>query len=253
MKTYNSVGTICLKGPCNLTYKLCKIEYILNEDETYKYIFTPNYSVMELLDSYYFQGIPGINLDLKKEVYIRENRIPTFISERVPQKNREDYYELLEKVNMEYMDPILYLIRTTKKYSGDNLYVVPFEEKITICLDEYKTNDITREIIKNICLGNNIEYKNQLINDENRKEFHDLFLGIYSVTYNSNKAKQKEGIEKAKKDGKYIGRKPISVDKLRFLELLDEVNNKKITSKEAANKLGISIDKYYRLRKELQN
>lgn len=51
-------------------------------------------------------------MDLKKKEYIRKNIIPTFISERVPQKNREDFYELLEKLNMKFMDPIEYLIRT---------------------------------------------------------------------------------------------------------------------------------------------
>lgn len=78
----------------------------------FEYVFEPNYFLIDLLDSKYFQGIPGLNLDLKKQEYIRKNIIPTFISERVPQKNREDFYELLEKLNMKSMDPIEYLIRT---------------------------------------------------------------------------------------------------------------------------------------------
>ena len=120
MKTFESVGTICNPGPFNLIYAICDLEYILNDDDSFKYIFTPNYNTIDLLTSEYFQGIPGLNLDLKKEVYIREYRIPTFISERVPQKNREDYLELLAKVNMEYMDPIEYLIRTDEQYFGDD-------------------------------------------------------------------------------------------------------------------------------------
>lgn len=43
---------------------------------------------MNLLDVDIFQGIPGIDLDLKKEKYIRDNVIPSFISERFPSQNR---------------------------------------------------------------------------------------------------------------------------------------------------------------------
>lgn len=37
-----------------------------------------------------------------------------------------------------------------------------------------------------------------------------------------------------------------------FLELLTKVENKEITPKEAAKELGISIDKYYRVKRKLQ-
>lgn len=89
---FESVGTICLKGQNNFIYKICKITYRLFEDESFEYVFEPNYFLIDLLDSKYFQGISGLNLDLKKQEYIRKNIIPTFISERVPQKNREDFY-----------------------------------------------------------------------------------------------------------------------------------------------------------------
>ena len=129
MKSFESVATICLKGQNNFIYKICKITYRLFEDESFEYVFEPNYFLIDLLDSKYFQGIPGLNLDLKKQEYIRKNIIPTFISERVPQKNREDFYELLEKLNMKFMDPIEYLIRTDEQYFGDNLFVIPYESK----------------------------------------------------------------------------------------------------------------------------
>ena len=119
MRTYRSFGTICVKGPYNLVFALCDIEYILKEDDSFRYVFKPNYNVIELLDSKYFQGIPGLNLDLKEKEYIRDNMIPTFISERVPMKNREDYNELLELVGMDYMDPIEYLISYGLYFGAD--------------------------------------------------------------------------------------------------------------------------------------
>ncbi|MDD7043622.1 MAG: recombinase family protein, partial [Mollicutes bacterium] len=115
MKAYISKGTICIKGPFQLIYAVCKITYQLNEDDSFKYVFEPNYSVISLLDSSIFQGIPGLNLDLKRKEYIRI-KTPTFIAERVPSKKREDYLDLLAKVDMDYMDPIEYLIRSKEQY-----------------------------------------------------------------------------------------------------------------------------------------
>ena len=84
MKTYTSKGIICIAGQFDLIYRVADIFYYLNDDDSFKYVFKPNYAVTELISSWYFQGIPGLNLDLKKEEYIRENRVPVFISERVP-------------------------------------------------------------------------------------------------------------------------------------------------------------------------
>lgn len=67
MNIYSSKGSICLNGPFNLTYRVCDIFYYLNSDDSFKYIFKPNYCVIELLDSKYFQGIPGLNLEFKKD------------------------------------------------------------------------------------------------------------------------------------------------------------------------------------------
>lgn len=57
-------------------YRVAKIEYIEREDATYQYRLSPDYSVIGLLGPEYFQGIPGLNPDLHKECYVRENRRP---------------------------------------------------------------------------------------------------------------------------------------------------------------------------------
>ena len=41
MKSFESVGTICLKGQNNFIYKICKITYRLFEDESFEYVFEP--------------------------------------------------------------------------------------------------------------------------------------------------------------------------------------------------------------------
>ena len=43
------------------------------------------------------------------------------------------------------------------------------------------------------------------------------------------------------------------IDLLKFYEVLEKVDNKEITNRKASEILGISIDKYYRYKKLLQN
>ena len=253
MKSFESVGTICLKGQNNFIYKICKITYRLFEDESFEYVFKPNYFVINLLDSKYFQGIPGLNLDLKKQEYIRKNIIPTFISERVPQKNREDFNEILSSLNMDYMNPIDYLIKTKMKYSGDNFYVKEFENKQKIIINNISnknnTTDTIKIILNNIAKGNDVKINNLVINNKNRKDIYQTLIYIYQKAYNFIYSKQKEGIKNT--NHIYKGRKPIYVDKLEFLTLQDKINKKEISIKDACLKLGISIDKYYRYKKSL--
>lgn len=255
MKTYYSRGLIVVKDKFNITHLLSKIEYFCNEDETFKYVFTPSYSTISLLKSDIFQGLPGLNLDIKKEKYERINRVPVFISERVPNKNREDYYELLKEVNMEYMDPIEYLIRVKGQYFGDPYFVIAYKDKEKIDLDnltgKYTNTDLTKIILDNIAIGNDIIFNDTLINDDNRKLIYDILIKLYkrSVTY--KKEKQLEGISLAKINGKYKGRKRIEIDVINFLNYLNKINNKEITVKEACKNLGITIDKFYREKKRI--
>lgn len=254
MKEYRSFGSICVKDEFGFVYNVSKIEYFLYDDDSFKYIFKPNYDIIELLDSKIFQGIQGIDLDLKKEEYIRENIIPTFISERVPQQNREDYQELLEKCHLDFMDPILYLINTDFKYSGDNLFLIKYEDpkNIVYKIDETKSNSMTllHDIINNITINNNVVINDVLI--DHKKKYYNILIFLYSNIYKKYKDSQRIGIEKAKLNNKYKGRKAKQIDKFKFIELNELVNNKQMSVKDASNILGISIYKFYRLRKDLQ-
>ena len=69
--------------------------------------------MIDLLDYDLFDGIPGLDLSLKKEKYTRKNIIPVFISERSPGKNRENLYELLHDCNMNYYNDLYTLLRGT--------------------------------------------------------------------------------------------------------------------------------------------
>lgn len=62
--------------------------------------------------------------------------------------------------------------------------------------------------------------------------------------------RQKEGIAIAKAQGKYKGRKPISVDKKKFEAAYADVESGKSTNKYVMKELGLKPNTYYRIVKE---
>ena len=67
------------------------------------------------------------------------------------------------------------------------------------------------------------------------------------------KRRQMAGIEIAKREGKYKGRKPVEVDRFEFARLLDEVRKKERTNKYVMDKLGLTRTTYYKLVDEYEN
>lgn len=67
------------------------------------------------------------------------------------------------------------------------------------------------------------------------------------------KTRQAEGIAIAKAEGKYTGRKPIEVDKERFIKLYGEVKRKERTATFAMKELGVKNNTWYRLCAEFEN
>lgn len=242
---------ICVKDKWNITYYVCSIEYIPYEDETFEYRFKPYYDVIDYLDQDVFQGIPGLNLDLKKEVYIRNNIVPVFISERVPGPNREDLQELLAKVNLDYMEPIEYLCRTKEQYFGDHFFVIPFEERKDVPLADFagKANspEVYRLLLEELAKGNTIVFP-EGAKAHDKMMFETLrYLCFLS---DSKQIKQKEGIKETGRNGIHPGRKKIAVDEFLFRKTEEEVKKGLLSTKDAAKKLGISQSKYYQLRNE---
>ncbi|MFO7887225.1 MAG: hypothetical protein R6U59_02820 [Eubacteriales bacterium] len=257
MKEHIVKGIIYAVDQINIEYAVCYIEQVSYEDETFKYIFRPYYDIIKLCDSSFFQGIPGLNLELKKEEYIRENKTPTFIYERTPQENREDLWDLLEEVNMEYLDKLEWLIRTDRVYTGDNLIVKRFTEpSVKNNLDRIVYNDeIHIETINNHCkttyyklkllieiaaAGANIETDDFIIDSNNRNEVFEIIYSIYKSEYLSKKRKQKKGIEEAKKKNIYKGRNKIKVSKPKLEEVITKMDRNEITVKEALNILDLN-------------
>ena len=257
MKEHIVKGIIYAVDEINIEYAVCTIEQVTYEDQTYKYIFKPLYDIIDLCDTSFFQGIPGLNLELKKNEYIRENKTPTFIYERTPQENREDLWDLLEEVRMEYLDKLEWLIRTDRVYTGDNLIVKRFKKpSIKYDLDKivygdeihletinnhFKTTYEKLKILAEIAAkGASIETNEFCVDLNNREDVFNVTYSIYKSEYLSRKRKQRKGIEEAKKKNLYKGRKKIKVSKPKLEEVIAKMDRNEITVKEALNILNLN-------------
>ena len=76
-----------------------------------------------------------------------------------------------------------------------------------------------------------------------------------SFTHTANlffKQRQREGIEIAKAQGKYTGRKPIEIDWTRFGQLYGEWRAKNITGRDFMRRMGLSTNTFYRRVREYE-
>lgn len=263
MQEHITEGIICVDDKYGFTYNVSKIEYIEWEDETYEFAFMPNYSVISLLKPDIFQGIPGLDLELKKEKYIRKNKIPIFISERAPMKNRENLYELLEECGMNYWNPLEWLIRTDTQYFGDKLYVRGVDETVkpltvnSISEIGTRSADICKKLLEQICAGNVITTDEVKMDDNNRLQAYYLLMSLYSKEKNYINNQQRKGIKNAVTQGKYKGRKRINLDSIKLQEIFENYAEKKISCEQAIELLDISrstfMRRYAEYRKKVKN
>lgn len=263
---YTNAGVIKAVGRYGEKYSVGKIEYQIFFNEEYQYIITPYWDVIDGLDSSVFQGIPGITMELRLEKYYRVNMQPVFITERSPSRNREDLWELLESVGLDYYDRFEWLIRTPLVCGNDNLIVERYREdsleftygeamehpnrlqygdRVVIQSQSSISRNpsvYTERLLQLIGTGVVVtfEKENMQIDRENR----DSIMMILRQQYYAGKLllgqRQKKGIEKAKQRGQYRGRKRIPVDAGKLKTVAELFHAKKITEKQAMERLGIS-------------
>jgi len=80
-----------------------------------------------------------------------------------------------------------------------------------------------------------------------------IFAGLYEFEREYSLERQAEGIELAKKAGKYKGRKPIEVDRAKFEPLYSEWKQGKITAIKMRKELGLTATTFYRKVKLYEN
>lgn len=150
--SYISSGIIKAVMKSGEKISIGQIDYQEFDEENFQYVIAPYWEIIDGLPASVFQGIPGIDMDLRLERYYRVNYIPTFIAERTPSESREDLWELLASVGLDYYDRFEWLLRTTLRSANDNLIV-----------ERRRMEQTTKEFARGI-LGE-LQYGDQIIVD----------------------------------------------------------------------------------------
>ena len=250
---------------------VAQIDYQEFDEENFQYVISPYWEIIDGLPASVFQGIPGIDMDLRLERYYRVNYIPTFIAERTPSENREDLWEILGTVGLDYYDRFEWLLRTTMRAANDNLIVE--RRRVSQVVEEFtagmlsalqygdKIDVDSMEAIADTTAGfadgiftvvtNGVDIISQsgqvLVDAMTRAAMVPIVVAQRMITRREYAANRREGIAQAKKDGKYTGRKPIEVDEKVLRQVNREWKDGLITVEEAMRRTKIgSKSTFYR-------
>ena len=257
---------------------VAQIDYQEFDEENFQYVISPYWEIVDGLPASIFQGIPGIDMDLRLKNYYRVNYIPTFISERTPSENREDLWELLESVGLDYYDRFEWLLRTDMRAANDNLIVERRRKEETIrqfssgVISDLQYGDkVIVESLETIAdtsagladgmfgiVTNGVDVitdSGQVLVDAATRAAIVPYVITQRIIYRRERvANRQEGIEQAKKNGKYTGRKPIEVDENALRQVVKELNGGLITVEEAMKRVKIkSRSTFYRKIKAAKN
>lgn len=256
---------------------VAQIDYQEFDEENFQYVISPYWEIVDGLPASVFQGIPGIDMDLRLKDYYRVNYIPTFISERTPSESREDLWELLESVGLDYYDRFEWLLRTSMRAANDNLIVERrrMEETVKqfasgvisglqygdkVIVESLETiADTTAGLADGMfsIVAGGVDVITQsgqvLVDAMTRAAMVPYMITQRIISRRERAANRQEGIEKAKKQGKYTGRKPIEVDENALRQVARELDEGLITVEEAMKRVKInSRSTFYRKLKKLQ-
>lgn len=300
---YRNSGIIKAIAKSDVKISVGKIVYEKFDEENFQYIISPFWHIIDGLSSDVFQGIPGIDMEMRLKDYYRVNYEPVFITERSPSKNREDLWELMESVGLDYYDRFEWLIRTNMRAGNDNLIVermrdVPKRfyyskenkkidynlEDIELFVEEDSRSNSAlkrmlgymqygdRLVISELSqLGKNSEQLScallnliysgisiKTMNDDwvlDDKDF-SVMIPVLRAQVSMNDKRQKEaqskGIQKAKQQNKYKGRKKKDVNFIALEESYKKFKQGSINIEQAMELANInSKSTYYRRIKEL--
>ena len=247
MKENRISAMICLKDGLGIEYRLCRIDYISAEDGHFSYVFRPDYAVIDMLSPPLFQGIPGLDLDARRDEYVRKDMVPCFISERTPGENRIDVNELLKNAGMDHLNRLEWLIRTETQYFGDSLYAVRYEEPRTVDMTNRTVtfDSAAMDILNEICAGNTVVLKDLVIDDSNKTQMYfllrDLLVG------------NRLAVKRMRKDGELprAGRNRKGIPEKDLREAKERMENGFMTAQQAADALGVSRATLFRKLKQL--
>lgn len=275
--TYTNSGII--KAVTKNGDKICiaQIDYLEFDEENFQYVISPYWEIIDGLPTSVFQGIPGINMELRLKNYYRVNYIPTFIAERTPSENREDLWEILNSVGLDYYDRFEWLLRTDMRAANDNLIVRRRRTKNKIA--KFSPSIISELQYGDLLIANSLEqfadtasgfsdimFKilingidvitpdgKVLIDKTSRAEMLPFIITQRTISLKEREKKQQQGIEKAKRNGKYTGRKRIETDEHTLRQVASELETELLSVEEAMKRVNLkSKSTFYRRLRELK-
>lgn len=272
---YRNSGIIYAVDRSGDKYAVSRVDFERFDEQNFQYIFSPEWSVIDTLPASIFQGIPGLDMSLRLERYYRVNMTPYFISERTPSEGREDLWELLDEVGLDYYDRFEWLLRSNMRCGTDNLIVERAEaprriifESIDLLPANLQPSDcvsikglhsvastshqLRQYLLQILRSGAQLwdESEDRIITEAESSMLMKLLMLQETLDNKRNKNHHNEGIARAKNEGKYTGRKKLSVDPNLFDRIANDFDKKKISEDEALRRLGISRSTFYRRLKE---
>lgn len=272
---YRNSGIIYAVDCSGDKYAVSRVDFERFDEQNFQYIFSPEWSVIDTLPASIFQGIPGLDMSLRLERYYRVNMTPYFISERTPSEGREDLWELLDEVGLDYYDRFEWLLRSNMRCGTDNLIVERAEEPRRIIFESIdllpanlQPNDcvsikglhsiattshqLRQYLLQILRSGAQLwdESEDRIISESESSMLMKLLMLQESLDNKRNKERHSEGVARAKSAGKYTGRKKLSVDPNLFDWIAADFDKKRISEDEALRRLGISRSTFYRRLKE---
>ena len=230
-----STGTI--KAVMNSGDKISigKIEYDKLGGDKFEYVVTPYWEIIDGVPAEIFGGLSGIDLEARQDEYRFKNEVPSFLD--------EENNLVVEKTISG---------QAVKKYKGGDISDLKFGDKVII--DDFAVmGETAAELKKNIfdLVVNGVEIAGyggkSFVDASNRATFVSILSLQRMMEYRDGQEKRRAGIERAKAEGKYQGRKPIDVDQTELRLVAEELEAGKISVKEAMERTGItSRSTFYR-------
>lgn len=271
----SNIGMIQVIDSKGRSFNIAEITYERHGEADYQYIIRPYWLCIDYLPDGIFQGIPGINLDLGLDEYYRVNFVPAFIDMRSPSESREDVKELMSEVGLDYYDRFEWLIRTERRCGDDNLIVVKKREPLRINIKDIgqihlipddivetdslselsgKMNIVVERMYKLLQSGANIyiNKEKRFLEIGERRAMLFMLKSMLEANGRFRRDRQLEGVESAKNNHKYAGRKPIFVEYAKLDETAYLFRSKQISEEQAMSRLGLkSRSTFYRKLKTL--
>lgn len=144
-KPFNTIiEHICESRTCYLRrgpYCIASLTEVRNDADEFSWIIKPNYEQLEACGFYF---IPGIDLDIHLEEYVRTNVIPSVVSRRTYPDNRDMLIPVLKYMGLRWNDRFEFMCLSMGWCGNDNDYITrtPNEVVDYKAIIEGRTEDV---------------------------------------------------------------------------------------------------------------